>query len=91
MYTQNETLPLAAIGMDPENIILSEMSRAEKDRYYKIWLICGIQKIIQINVCEKQKPTHWYRKQTYGYQREERKGEGQIKGMGWIDTNSTKR
>ena len=34
----------AATWMDLENIILSEVSQTEKDRYYIISLICGIQK-----------------------------------------------
>ena len=40
-----------------------------------------------MNVYLKQKQTHRYRKQTSGYQREEEKGEGQIRGMGLRDTN----
>ena len=38
-----------------------------------------------MNVYAKQ--THRYRKQTCGYQREEERGEGQIRGMGLTDTN----
>ena len=34
-----------------------------------ISLIYGIYKIIQMNLFTKQKQTHRYRKQTYGYQR----------------------
>ena len=34
-----------------------------------ISLICGIQKMIQMNLFTKQKQTHRHRKQTYGYQR----------------------
>ena len=39
---ENEILPFAAIWMDLENIILSEVSQTEKDKYYTISLICGI-------------------------------------------------
>ena len=36
----------------------------------------------------KQKQTHRYREQTGGYQWEERRGEGQDRGMGLRDTNT---
>ena len=39
---KNEIVPLAATRMDLENIILSEVSQTEKDKYYMISLICGI-------------------------------------------------
>ena len=38
---KNEILPFAATWLDLENIILSELSQTEKDKYY-ISLICGI-------------------------------------------------
>ena len=40
-----------------------------------------------MNVNEKQKKTHRYRKQTCGYKRGEGRGEEQINGMGLTDTN----
>ena len=39
---KNEILPSAATRIDLENIILSEVSHTEKDKYYMISLICGI-------------------------------------------------
>ena len=39
---RNEILPFAATWMNLENTILSEVSRAEKDKYYMISLICGV-------------------------------------------------
>ena len=39
-----------------------------------------------MNVYAKQKQTHRYRKQTYGYQRRGVR-EGQIRSMGLTDTN----
>ena len=39
---KNEILSSAATWMDPEDIILSEESQTEKDKYYMISLICGI-------------------------------------------------
>ena len=38
----NEIPPFAAMWMDLENIILSEISQTEKDKYCMISLICGI-------------------------------------------------
>ena len=38
---------LVVIWMDLENIILSEVSQTEKDKYCMISPVCGIQKIIQ--------------------------------------------
>ena len=73
---KNETLPFAATWMDLENIILGEVSQTEKDKYYMIPLICGIQKIIQISLYTKQKQTHRHRKQTSGYQWGDRNREG---------------
>ena len=35
-------MPLAAIWMDPEIVILNEVSQTEEDKYYMILLICGI-------------------------------------------------
>ena len=39
---KNEKMPFAAIRMDLEIIILSEVSQKEKDRYHMIPLICGL-------------------------------------------------
>ena len=39
---KNEILPFAAIWMELEGIMLSEISQKEKDKYYMISLTCGI-------------------------------------------------
>ena len=39
---KNEVMPFAAIWMDLEIIILSEVSQKEKDKYQMMSLICGI-------------------------------------------------
>ena len=39
---KNEALPFAVMWMDLENIMLSEISLTEKDKYHIISLICGI-------------------------------------------------
>ena len=35
-------LPFATVWMDLENVMLSEISQSEKNKYYMISLICGI-------------------------------------------------
>ena len=35
-------MPFAAICIDLEKVILSEVSQTEKDKYHMILLICGI-------------------------------------------------
>ena len=54
-------MPLA-LWMDPESIILNEVSQAEKDKYYMMSLICGIRKIVKMNLFTKQKQTHRFRR-----------------------------
>ena len=39
---KKEILPFATVWMDLENIMLSEISQAEKDKYHMISLVCGI-------------------------------------------------
>ena len=42
LIKKNEILPFAAIWMDLEGIILSEVSQTEKDKYHVTSLIRGI-------------------------------------------------
>ena len=39
---KNEILPFVTTWMDLEDIMLSEISQTEKDRYCMICLLCGI-------------------------------------------------
>ena len=39
---KKKILPFDTVWMDPENIMLSEISLSEKDKYHMISLICGI-------------------------------------------------
>ena len=39
---KNKIRPSAATWMDPEIVILSEVSQTQKDKYHMISLICGI-------------------------------------------------
>ena len=42
LHKKNEIMPFVATWMNLENIILSEVSQKEKDKYYMISLICKI-------------------------------------------------
>ena len=50
---KNEMMPFAATWMDLEIIILNEVSQTEKEKYHVISLICGIQKVLQMNLFTK--------------------------------------
>ena len=39
---KKDLLPFVTVWMDLENIVLSEISQSEKDRYHMILVICGI-------------------------------------------------
>ena len=41
-YRKNEMITFAVAWLDLENIVLSEVSQAEKRKYYMILLKCGI-------------------------------------------------
>ena len=69
---KDEIMSFAAISMDLEIIILSEVSQTEKDNYNYVWTL---KKMIQMNLLTTQKEIHRQRKQTYGYQRG-KEGEG---------------
>ena len=56
-------MPFAATWMDLEFIITSGASQTEKDKYM-MSLICGILKMMEMNILRKQKETHEHRKQT---------------------------
>ena len=38
----NEIMPRAASWIDPESVIMSEVSQTVKERYWMKFLICGI-------------------------------------------------
>ena len=39
---KEKILPFAPAWMDLENIVLSEISQSEEDKYHMILLICGV-------------------------------------------------
>ena len=51
---KNEILPLTATCMDLEGFMLSDITQTEKDKYCILSLICGIQKIKQMNDYNKR-------------------------------------
>lgn len=61
-------MPVAATWMYSEITILNELNQKGKDKYHLISLICGIKNTAQINISTKQKQTHSYKEQNYGYQ-----------------------
>ena len=59
---KNGIMLFAATWMDPEIVILSEVSQTEKEKYLMTFFICGIKKeMIQMNLPTKQRETHQLR------------------------------
>ena len=52
---KNKIMPFAAMWMELETLILSEVSQKEKDKYHMISLIPGIQYTVQMNVSTEKK------------------------------------
>ena len=53
---KNEILPFATTWMEPEAIMLGEISQSEKDKYHMTSLIRGLYETKQMNIREgKQK------------------------------------
>ena len=52
---RNEIVPFEEIWMDLEIIIYSEAHQKEKNKYCVLMHICGIQKMVQINLIARQK------------------------------------
>ena len=61
-------MSFAAIWMDLEIVIPSEVSQTEKDKSYDIAYMWNLKKRVQMNSFIKQKSSHECRKQTYSYQ-----------------------
>ena len=73
---RNKTVPCAEMWMYPETVTQTEVRPKEKNAVW--YCLCAeSRKMVQMNLFVKQKQSHTYRKQTYGYQ----VGEGG--GMSW--------
>ena len=64
-HKKNGILPFIAMWIDIENIILSEVSQAEKDKYYVLSLIIQNLENNTVNIHTKQKQIHRYRKNSF--------------------------
>ena len=65
---KNDIIPFAAICMDLEILILSEVRQKEKAKYHMISLTCGISNRAQMNPSTEQKQTHRHGEQASGCQ-----------------------
>ena len=52
---KNKIMPFAATWMEPETLILNEVSQKEKDKYHIIPLISGIYYMAQMNLSTEKK------------------------------------
>ena len=54
--TKNKIMSFAAMWMDLESVIMSEVSQTENEKYQMTSLLCGIYKeIIQMSLLKKQR------------------------------------
>ena len=79
-------MPFAATWIDPEIIILSEVSQAGKDKYHMTALICGIQKMYTNELIYKTEIDSQTWKTNLCLPKEEG-GERYIRSLGLADTN----
>ena len=75
---KSKIMSFAAIQMDLEIIILSEVSQTQKDKYHMIPLIGRIWIMTQMNLSTKQKHNHRHTEQPGGCQ-----GGGEEGRAGW--------
>ena len=65
-HKKNEILPCAAMWMDLEGIMLSEISHRKTNIVYHLYV--GSKKSNKLVNITKKQQTHTYREQTSGYQ-----------------------
>ena len=67
---KNQIMQFAATWVQLEIIKLSKVKQKEKEKYFMISLLCGIENMAQMNLSTQQKQTHRHREQTCGCQGE---------------------
>ena len=82
---KNETVPFAATWMEPETLILSEISQKEKDKYHMVSLISDILYTAQMNVSKEKKIMDLENRLVVA--QGEREGVGGIGSLGLMDAN----
>ena len=75
---KNEIGSFVETWMNLETVIQSEVSQKGKNKYRILTHICGIRKMVQMNLFVGQKLRHRCREQTYGHQ-----GGKRLSGWGW--------
>ena len=65
----NKKCSFPVTWMDLEIVIPSGVSQTDKHHIkYHVFPLCGIQKMVHMNLFTKQKQSHRFRKQFFGYQ-----------------------
>ena len=64
-HKKNKIMPFAATWMEPETLILNELSQKEKDKYHDITYIWTLI-MAQMNLSTEKKQTHGLGEQTCG-------------------------
>ena len=75
---KNKRMPFAATWMDPETLILSEVSQKQKNKYHMISLISGIYYMAHMNYLQKRNKLMDFGEQTCGC-----RGTGGGSGRDW--------
>ena len=81
---KDDIMPFAATWMELETLILSEISQKDKDKYYMISLITGIQYTTQMNISTEKKIMDLKKRLVAACW--EREGVGGIRRVGLSDT-----
>ena len=81
---KNDIIPFAAIWMELEILILSEISQKDKDKYHMIALISGIEYTAHMNLSTEKKTIDLKRLVVV---KREGEGVGWIGNLGFMDAN----
>ena len=70
-HKKDKLTPFAAMWMDLETFILTEVSQKQKDKYHMISLICGIYNMEQMILSKNNKQTNKHAKKETDHGQEE--------------------